>query len=244
MKYPADLSVQLTGAELARDQKNTQILRCIKSHDSAIRQTHAELFSTAEKFYLDGMNLIDVLDQEILLELGKLIGGQCYEAAALAMLVLRGNPTARLVYGTAENSPKTGERCDHSWAEFTAHGVPFVVDWTWFSDEICLPRIVHHDMRKTAIISTINYYDFWSNATARKLHQVMQDAGHSYVYPWLISWRTAENQYRPELLKRFAQIGVANSKALRGRYHDYWYFFDLLLRDQRFIRVPELALVL
>lgn len=245
MKYPtpANLSVQPSDQEYAREQQVEQILRYLSLRGGAIHQVYGEFYCRVERFYLDGFKLIDVLDQELFLELSGLLGGQCYEAAALAMLVLRENPTARLVYGTAVNSPDTGGRCDHAWVEFTAHGLPFVVDWTWFPDDVCLPRLIHQDSRQPIAISSISYQEFWASAFTRRLHQNLQDAGHSYAYPWLIFWRTAESEYQPVLWRRLAHFGGLNGKALRGQRNDYWYFFDLLLKNQRSVRIPELALI-
>ena len=250
MKYPtpADLSVQPSDQERARSQTLDKIHSYLKTIDSSLDQAFRQCYRAVTHLYLDGIWLPHILEQELLDQLGgELAYGQCYEAAALAMLALRSNQSARLVYGTAIYSTKSGKRCDHAWVEFFVQGVPLVIDWAWFPGELCFPRVIYQYERQVQPIRVMPYAEFWSGQVARRLHAVMQDAGHSYVYPWLMSWRTLEGEYEPDLVGKFNALNLVRTKALRGQKHDYKYCFETmfeLVNAPSTFKIPELALVL
>lgn len=182
----------------------------------------------AGDLYLDGIKISDVVQQKFLTQLGREAKhGLCYEAAALAMLLLKNNPTARLIQGTAKYS-ENGERTDHAWVEFEENGVPFAIDLTWFDEEICLPQIVHVDVCESLVYFTCNYQQFWQMSMSQKLYRLCHNKKTSFVTPWLFSYRSRQHEYGLELAN--LSENICRSKfAPTGEKDQFMYFMEHIL---------------
>lgn len=209
-------------------ERHFQIIDYVDKITPTFCQAIYKVSSAAENLYLDGIKISDVIQQKFLVQLGKEAGhGLCYEAAALAMLLLKDNPTARFLQGTAKRS-ESGERTDHAWVEFEENGVPFAVDLTWFDKEFCLPRIVHVDICESLVYFTCDYQRFWQMSMSQKLYSLCHNKKTSFVAPWLFSYRSKKNEYGLELAN--LSESLCHSKfAPTGEKGQFMYFMEHIL---------------
>ena len=203
------------------------------------RVTHA-----ADQLYLDGISIYDVVEHQFLVQLHDFSGyGFCYEAAALAMFLLKDNKTARLVQGTAECHPSTHERCDHAWVEFEEGGVPFAIDFTWFEEEFCLPRYYHVDIVKSLVYHTCSYTQFWQMPLSKTLYALVHERKSSYIMPWLFLYRSPKGEYGLPLADLSSRICFNDKFCPTGKEKQYMYFTELILRKQPSFLPAELKYV-
>lgn len=213
------------------EERRHQIPDYIRKIEPIFGDAILSVAAGAEKLYLDGVNLYDVITHDFLAQLGSVVGhGLCYEAAALAMMILQKNPTARLVQGTGKYRANTEERTDHAWVEFEEQGVPFVVDFAWFGEEFCIPRIVHVDVVKSVVYHTCSYQHFWQMALSRQLYKICHDKKTSHILPWLYFYRSSEHEYGLGL-ENASEIVCRTKFAPTGEKEQYMYFLDHILND-------------
>ncbi|MBQ9020227.1 hypothetical protein IJ096_02810 [Candidatus Saccharibacteria bacterium] len=192
-------------------------------------QVEAEyiLRGKAKSLYLEGINLYDILDNNLLNILGSFLGyGQCYESAALAMYLLKDNPTAYLVCGTGSFNPSTGKRCPHAWVEFYYKGVPLVIDLAWFGDDsISIPRIIHVELAKSLVVKRMSYAEFWSMSFNQKIFQLMHCQKTSYILPWLLFHRSPGAQFEYPLHVLLPSLMKDEKYAPSGEPRQFMHFY-------------------
>lgn len=205
-----------------------------------------EVVTGTEKLFLDSVSLFDVVRKKLLYELYYVHGyGFCYESSALAMMALSKNPTARFIQGTGRCSRETGERCDHAWVEFEVRGTTFVVDWTWFEGELCVPKLFHQLMMKPEPKFVCSYRDFWRHETSKKLFRLMHEKKTSYVFPWLVGYRSELGRYGLELMRNWDVMAALPEKShMNGKPREYMYYNNLILNMHPKYLVPELTQVI
>lgn len=208
------------------EERHEQIPDYIEEIQDEFNNAFMRVATAADELYLDNVKIFDVISHQFLVEMYDILGyGLCYEAAALAMMLLKDNPTARLVLGTAENRHETHERCDHAWVEFEENRVPFAVDFAWFENEFCIPRIVHVDICRSIIYHTYSYKEFWQMSLSKKLYALIHERKTSYILPWLYLYRTEGGSYAldlEELAKKISRSDITPT----GEYRQYMYFWD------------------
>lgn len=199
-----------------------------------------EVVKGAEKMYLDGIRLIDIIDCQLLNELGYYRGyGFCYEAAALGMFILKNNPTARLVIGTAVYDHRLGKRCDHAWVEFEVGNEHFVFDQTWFPDDYCIPRIVHVDVSKSIVLFTCSFDQFWEYETSQNFYKLCHVRKTSYILPWLWAYRTSKKDFSFSSMKTAEKVHRSKYRPTGKRGH-FDYFNNLVCEGAgQYITPPE-----
>lgn len=102
--------------------------------------------------------------------------GFCAPIAAMAMLALRNNPTARCVYAIASD-----KRFEHCWCEFRYRGIWYVVDVCWYYPFV-LPRNAYYRRNKPRIIKIWHYREFWSWAASWQLYREMLHPETSWLF--------------------------------------------------------------
>lgn len=109
--------------------------------------------------------------------------GICYEAAALMMIALKDNQTARLVYGLCKSHPE-GHRTLHAWVEFRYRGKWYVADACWLSVGM-MPRWWYYQDAANGPMpepqKIISYQEFWQLKVAEQLYQKLKDPASSNV---------------------------------------------------------------
>lgn len=213
-------------------ERQKQILNYVEKIEPQFGNAIMRVATAADNLYLDNVKVFDVIKHCFLVEMSKFAGhGLCYEAAVIAMMLLKNNSTAKLVLGTAENCYKNHGRCKHAWVEFEENGVPFAIDFAWFSEELCIPRIVHVNVCKSIIYHMYSYTEFWQMDLSKKLYALCHDRKTSYVLPWLFMYRSGEDKgFLNELSKNVCNCESAPT----GEYGQFMYFWDFFMDKKGF----------
>lgn len=103
--------------------------------------------------------------------------GFCGPVAALSMMALRDNPTARYVYALA--GP---ERYEHCWCEFRYCGIWYVLDVCWYYPFV-VPRRLYYRRNRPEILQVCEHQQFWDLLVSRQIRDKMAHPETS----WLIS---------------------------------------------------------
>ena len=226
------------------EERHYQIPEYLTEINTQFEDAIMQVATAADKLYLDGVSIFDIVRHQFLVELHDFTQyGLCYEAAAVAMLLLKDNPTARLVLGTGEYCHSTRERCDHAWVEFEEDNVPFVVDFAWFEHEFAVPRIVHVDICKSVVYRTYDYRRFWQMAMSQKLYALCHDPKTSFVLPWLFFYRSERGRHALELENLSESICCYSNVAPTGENRQFMYYFEHLLDHNPNFVPAELKLV-
>ena len=151
--------------------------------------------------------------------LGKYVGhGLCYEAAALLMFVFHDNRSARFVYGDCTGE-QSGSRIKHSWIEFRAYGIWWVLDITWHFIFLPEPRLIYRLRNRVKYDRIVKYQEFWSWECTRRLFDCMTGAGAgSYVFYELTLFRRSSEDTTETINEH---IGNPKPRANLGRRPDY-----------------------
>lgn len=139
----------------------------------------SDLLVRLTKFYFCGHSLYDMVERSFFYRYSQFIGyGLCYETAALFMMALHGNPTARIVKGTFLHR---GEPCAHLWVEFYSQCHWWVLDPCWLEYTMSLCSEYHSDQTLTATY-VCRYCKFWSYKTVRQLYAKLLHPQTSYLF--------------------------------------------------------------
>lgn len=103
--------------------------------------------------------------------------GFCGPLAALSMMALKRNPTARYVYARAGD-----DRYEHCWCEFRYRGIWYVIDVCWYYP-FAVRRRDYYRENSPEILETCDYDRFWAWLVSQQLHEKMSRPETS----WLIS---------------------------------------------------------
>lgn len=162
----------------------TQKLYCPMS--AKVAQTVIE---ECKKVYLNGIPAWTYYENDTFPRLGGYIGhGVCYEASALLMLALKNHCNARLVFGMANS--KNG-KSDHCWVEIKDHGVWWVIDPTWITMGIPIPRHVYKPFMRASTVRAISHREFFSCKLAQDFANLIERPETSYIFSHLSAFRKA-----------------------------------------------------
>ena len=213
------------------EERHYQIPEYLTEINTQFGKAIMRVATAAEKLYIDGVNIFDIVKHRFLVDMYNFTKyGLCYEAAAIAMMLLKGNSTARLVLGTGEYRHITHERCNHAWVEFEEDGVPFAIDFAWFDSEFCIPRIVHVDACKSIVYRTYDYNYFWQMPISQRLYRLCHDRKTSYIMPWLSLYRSIRREYYDLSLVQLSKCACCSDFAPTGEYRQFMYFLDLFFK--------------
>lgn len=101
--------------------------------------------------------------------------GLCAPVAAMSMIALKDNPTARCVYALANE-----ERKGHCWCEFRYCGIWYVIDTCWHEPFI-LTRQDHYREHKPQIVKIWSHQEFWQWNASQQIHQKMSHPESSWL---------------------------------------------------------------
>lgn len=213
------------------EERHYQIPEYLTEINTQFNNALMRVVTAADELYLDGISVFDVVQHNFLPELYNITGyGLCYESAAIAMMLLKDVPSARLMLGTGECKHSTHERTDHAWVEFEEDRIPFVVDFAWFEHTFCVPRIVQVDINKTIVYHTYTYEQFWQLSLSKKLYALCHNPKTSYVLPWLFLYRSRRKKYA-FCFEESAEIICRSKVAPTGEYRQFMYFLDSIMEE-------------
>lgn len=138
--------------------------------------------------FLNGIQIWVYFAGSVFYRLGQYVGhGLCYEASALEMLLWRDEPTTRYCFASCRGrSAKT--RVDHSWIEFKAYGIWWVIDATWYPP--CpFPRFWHSLSTGARYHRIISHDEFWSIPFAEEFYNKLSNPKTSYLFYELTLFR-------------------------------------------------------
>ena len=140
-------------------------------------------FSTPS-IYLNGHPFHEFLTNGALHRIEAYLGhGLCYETAAIIMLALRNDKSAKLIQGYARCS--TGELTEHAWVELRQNGVDYVISPNWL-DNYAVPRSVFYDRDTEDVFFSpqpewiCGYRHFWNQRITKELYQFCSRSESSY----------------------------------------------------------------
>lgn len=145
--------------------------------------------------YLNGHTLENVISSSLPTKLSRYTGvGFCYEFAALMMITLKGDHTARLVQGfaTALIDGKL-ERFAHAWTEYTPNGDTKVIDL--YTALNAMDKTKYYREREVEVKFISSYESFWETPTAQVLYRCMQSKDVSYIWPILANFRPIDQPF-------------------------------------------------
>lgn len=153
------------------------------------------------KLTLNGLYVWEYFARDTFYRIGENLGhGLCYEAAALMMLAWHDWPQTQLVYASCySDTLKT--RADHSWMEFKAYGIWWVIDPTWRAPAP-VPRYannLHFDTRYDRIIKKD---EFWQWKISQKLYKRLKEPDGSCLFQNLVLFRRSKNS-KKAILERY-----------------------------------------
>ena len=137
-----------------------------------------------ETIYFHGFKLRRYIESEAMLRFQNWLGvGICRELAAVAMITLRGNKSARLCHG---NRYKNGQFVTrHAWVEFK---VPlngwFVMDLAWTCPGVCKRRVYFRNLRKKGKMVrhwSCPHSEFWQIKFVEVVSKMMRNRKTSHV---------------------------------------------------------------
>lgn len=140
-----------------------------------------ELISESKTTYFCGFPLSSFLASNAFIRIEDWARtGLCYELSAIAMLLLKFNPTTRMCRGFFE---RNGHLSRHSWVEFK---IPFngwfVMDLAWLHPSIVRKKL-YQEITKISLTKrwTCDYAEFWSLDLANILYDYLRDPKTSNV---------------------------------------------------------------
>lgn len=125
--------------------------------------------------------------------------GFCAPTAAMSMLALKNNKTARYVYALAGD-----DHCEHCWVEFRHGGGWYVVDVCWIYPFV-LNRSSYYRKVKPEFLQICDYETFWSYPISSQFYEKMQDSSTSWLFCELIfaysfgNYRKSRRLFDPEI---------------------------------------------
>ncbi len=166
------------------------------SDEEKIGKYFVTIIGKASELYFNGETIKDIIDKKGMHELQEETGnGMCYEFSALAMMLLKDNPTAKICRGYYQS--KDGDfETPHSWVEFLVPemGV-FVADFAWMYPGFCSLSDYSKRAESEGNLTTkwvCSYDDFWGYAPSKKIYEKMQKKDTSFVLSDLIVYGIPE----------------------------------------------------
>lgn len=145
----------------------------------------------SEKVYLNGIPVWTYYSNETFYRLGKYLEhGVCYEASALLMLTLKDYRKTRYVLGVAK--PKK-QAIKHAWIEMKAYGIWWVLDSTWITSAVPIPKIVYRYHIKTRATRILSHKEFFSLELTQELAELIKEPETSFVFNNLAAFRRNTN---------------------------------------------------
>lgn len=139
--------------------------------------------------FINGYKLEDAIHCNFPTKMSQKIGvGFCFECAALTMISLRSDSTARIVHGivTATINDET-KLIPHAWVERGGSRKRQVIDlYTSFEP---IDKNDYYEYKKAEVVFVSNYTHFWKLATTKELHQCILKKETSYIWPLLSNFR-------------------------------------------------------
>jgi len=163
-------------------------LRKERTEENPLANLEFEEFFTNPKLYLCGEPVDKVLGKRFFDSLNYYVKcGLCYGQAALAMFLLKDNPSARLVQGWGIGT-RDQERHRHAWAECEYNGAWCVVDFAWIPWEcVPMPKEMYYELTAAEPLWVCESREFWRDSYNRLNFERCQDPKTSWILPQLMA---------------------------------------------------------
>lgn len=167
---------------------STRAMRIRPENNPLYRIDFREFFTNPD-LYLCGEPIKKVLENQFFVCLSCYIGcGLCYAQAAIAMFLLRDNPSARIVQGWARGL-RNDEVVRHSWVECQYHNAWYVIDFAWLQvKHLPVPKEWYYNMRMTEAKPTwiCQNRKFWRDSYNQLNFERLSRPETSWILPQLI----------------------------------------------------------
>ena len=157
---------------------------CSLKKSAKLEETLSNIYHEFGMVYFHGFKLQRYIDSDAMLRFQEWLGvGICKELAAVAMIILRDNKSARLCHGDwYENNLFVTK---HAWVEFK---IPlngwFVMDLAWMCPGICKRRAYFRNLRSEGKMVrrwTCSYNEFWQIKFVEVVSEMMRNRKTSHV---------------------------------------------------------------
>lgn len=162
-------------------------VKYLRQISNPLAEIEFEDFFTNPNLYLCGEPISRVLEGQFFDCLVCYVKcGLCYAQTALAMFLLRDEPSARLVQGWAKGMYKN-ERCRHAWVECERDGAWHVVDFAWLPwDCVPVPRGAYYELIAAEPLWTCESQEFWQDSYNLLNYACCQKPATSWILPQLM----------------------------------------------------------
>ena len=147
-----------------------------------------DLFTNPE-LYLCGRSIRKVFENQFFESLNHYAKcGFCYGLSTLAMLMLKDDPTSRIVQGWAKGL-RVNETFRHCWVEIKRDGKWYVIDLGWFPWDLQpIPKEWYYDpfLAKAKSVWTCHHHEFWQRFLPNILFDKCSHPQTSWVLPQII----------------------------------------------------------
>ncbi len=172
------------------------------------------LMSQMHRTYFCGYPTSEVYLDDFFQRYQSFVGhGFCWAVAALTMLCLRHEPTARIVDAFVRD--KRGQVYAHAWVEFRYHGMWWIVDPCWCTP-FMVPRWRSLRLRHVEIRDICTYERFWNYPISREFYAKLRNPETSYLFReiWIIysHYDSRSESFHPQISDLRLNHGVGTAQ--------------------------------
>lgn len=160
------------------------------------------ILNLADKLYFHGIKLSKYLEADAFLRLERYAGATfCYELSALAMILLKDDPTATLCRGYYYEKDDQ-ILCRHSWVEIeTTPGKYGIIDLAWTSPEVIEKDTYLKDYAHGRLEQKWEcpHRAFWQFGMVEPIYEAMQKPETSCILKELTAFGSPRDSFRPKV---------------------------------------------
>lgn len=141
------------------------------------------------ELHLNGYQAWDYYEKDVFGRMGHHIGhGLCYESSALMMMLIADSCKTRLVFGESY-SGFSHEMVDHCWVELKYLGIWWVIDSSWCSLLMPIPRILYNLSIAPIRERIVSCEEFWGSKITKVFYEALKTPDKSYLFHELVFFR-------------------------------------------------------